>query len=179
MNPFYALFLLVRTIFPYLKEAWFRDGSFRYWVKDNKTTIAWVFFKIVLLVLIFYLINTLMALSARLTEYRRANAGLAYQNKQLVKQIQTEKATSKKYKDQLDTSNGQLTVYNRWFFTCDIEPPSSTVDTACPVTQSPPPRPKVRQRPVKPKTPTVAPAEDTQKPTLRERLRRIFQREAK
>lgn len=186
MNPFSILFMVVRTLYPYLREAWFRDGSFRNWVKDNKITIAWVFFKIVLFCVILYLINTLAVVSGRLTEYRNANAGLAKQNTAFRAQLSQSRAELDKAKArirELELEVGQVQhdnhVYTKWFMTCKVDIPMPAMDPQCGrIANTGNTRQPKRNKPKpKPKPPVIDSAKPEQQPrtTLRERLRRIFQ----
>lgn len=178
MNPFTIVWLLLKTLYPYLKEAWFRNGQFRNWVKDHKYTLVWLSVKALLLCGMLYMINAIFILTQRLNDYRKANAEYASKyaqlqttNKALVAEITTLKQERAQRYEQLE-------YHNRWFKVCNIDEPTQLPLPPCPTPKLPRmvQRPHVTPKPNTPSQPTE-PVDTTKRPTLFERLGRIFKRE--
>lgn len=195
MGLFEAALAIIKAVWPYLRESLFEGGTVRQWMRKYKWTLIWFGLVFVLFMINFFMFDQYVKLQVernnllqdnhelyeKYTVGRKALAIKALDEFKALEKVKTLQVELDTAVEQLAETNAKLEEHRGWERSCSLSVTAIEAGRAtCPVRSAPRPIAPAPRRPTKttrPKpTPTVEqPApENPPKPSLAERLRKIF-----
>lgn len=181
-----GLLELVKIFWPFLKEQFLKNNTFREFVVHNKTALLLLVCLIVALFSQLHLFTISEKIGYRnaelVSENRQLRERLAYVNQRIIQteaNLSLEQSRTRTMSDELEDAIITKERYEQWFVGCGIRFEQDNMKLPrCPVNRRPM-RPPARQpKPTaKPKAVPVSPTEPTDKPSFLQRIRNAFRRD--